>query len=188
MITAQYANGTLGTKKLSDTVIINNLQTSEFGNRRGLSFLDRLYAYDPGTGDPAGVALVRGNNSASWFEANGDGTFQRPPAVFSTLIENGDGSYTLTDKFGNRDEFDSDGMLTSRVDRNGNATSYGYTDADNDSKNDELASVTDAFGRAITYTYTTGLLETVTDFAGRVTTFEYGGDLLLKVTYPDPDG
>jgi len=62
LITANYPNGTLGTKKLSDTVIVNNLQASEFGNRRTLSFLDRLYAYDPGNGDPAGVALVRGNN------------------------------------------------------------------------------------------------------------------------------
>jgi hypothetical protein len=37
-------------------------------------------------------------------------------------VQNVDDSYTLTDKYGNSWEFDSDGLLTSRADRNGTTT------------------------------------------------------------------
>ncbi|MBI3464737.1 MAG: hypothetical protein HY000_17025 [Planctomycetes bacterium] len=114
--------------------------------------------------------------------------FTRPPGDFSTLVRNGDGTYTLTRKDGTKLQFSSAGLMTARTDTNNNTTTYVYTDADGDGA-DDMQQITDPFGRTVTFAYSGGRLTTVTDYASRVTPLGYdGSNRLSTVTRPDPDG
>lgn len=137
-----------------------------------------------------GVLLATSGGAAAWFAENA-GSLISPTGALSTstLVQNGDNTYTLTSKHGSRREFDQNGILTSRVDLNGNTVTYSRVDADSDGQTDDLSVVTDAFGRTLTFAYTSGLLASVTDHAGRVTTVSHDANgKLTSVTAPDPDG
>ena len=92
-------------------------------------------------------------------------------------MRNPDNSFTRTLKNGTTIEYDADGFMTARVDRNGNATSYAYDASDN------LTTITDPVGLVTTLAYTGGRLTSVTDPASRVTGFEHdaAGDLVKIV-------
>jgi YD repeat-containing protein len=159
-------------------VVNRGQSTHEFGRGWQLAGLDKLVS---ATG---GMLLVRSTGDALWFADNGSGGYQRAAGdeSFSTLVQNGDGSFTLTDKHGYKQSFSSGGLLTSRVDRNSNTISYSYTGG-------QLTQITDPFGRNTTFTYTSGQLTSVTDFASRTATLAYdGSSRLTSVTQPDPDG
>jgi len=157
--------------------------SSEFGNRRWRSDLDRLYF------DTDGVSVFRGNTTAGWFESDGQGGYITPEGSFTTLVKNLDDTYTLTDRYNSKTEFDANGFLTARTDALGNSTTYSYKDGDGDLVADELDTVTDPFGRTTVYAYTNGLVSSVTDYAGRVTTYAYDVNGRLEtVTEPNPDG
>ncbi len=64
-----------------------------------------------------------------WFEEDGMGGYLTPAGDFSTLVENMDGSFTLTMKDGFECHFSSAGRLTSCVDRNDNTIEYAYSSA-----------------------------------------------------------
>jgi RHS repeat-associated protein len=104
------------------------------------------------SGAAAGIAILKG------IAGSGGGEFTSPPGDFSTLMKNGDGTFTRTLKNDTRIEFDATGLQTAIIDRNGNTTSYDY----------------DGQGRLIT----------ITDPKGLVTTLFYTGDHLSKVTDP----
>ena len=73
--------------------------------------------------------------------------------------------------------------------RNGNSSSYAYTDADEDGIAGEIETITDANGRVTEFHYTEGLVTSVEDSAGNVTTIAYDAKLrITSVTEPDPDG
>ncbi|MCG8434279.1 MAG: hypothetical protein MJA83_09640 [Gammaproteobacteria bacterium] len=77
--------------------------------------------------------------------------------------------------------FNADGLQTSVVDRNGNATTYAYN------TESRLTSITDPADLVTTLVYTGGRLSSITDPASRVTAFEHDADgNLIKIT--DPDG
>ncbi|GAB5443819.1 MAG: hypothetical protein Fues2KO_41680 [Fuerstiella sp.] len=183
--TVNFTSGSLtSSRDFSGHTHLVNRNDSNFGDNWSLSALDRLFI------ETSGALLVDGTNVASSFEDN-SGTFDSPvgPLAHSTLVENMDGSFTLTDKLGNKSEFDSDGLLTEKLDRNGNSTTFDYIDADSDTVVDELETVTDPWGNETTFAYTSGLLSSVTDFAGRV--FTVGHDTsgrLTSIVQPDPDG
>ena len=60
--------------------------------------------------------------------------------------------------------------------------------ADADGLADELATITDPFGRVTTYAYVNGFLRTITDHAGRATTYLWNSSFTqLTITEPDPD-
>src|SRR5262249_28202789 len=103
------------------------------------------------------------------------------PLAFVTLVKNGDGTFKMTDKFGNIENFSSAGLLTSRVDTNGNTTSYAYTSG-------KILSITDPFSRAMNFTYTGGLVSSITDIAGKTFTLNYTSGRLTSISAPDPDG
>lgn len=183
-VIANYASGT-ATRVYSGNAEIVNLNDSNFGDGWSLTELDRLVS---GSG---GVLFVRGDGVTAWFTSTGGGNFSSPvgPYATDTLIQNGDNTYRLTDKFGNQAHFSSAGLLTSRVDRNSNTTSLAYVDADSDGLVDELSTITDPWGRVTTFAYTSGLLATVTDHASRVTTVAQDAQgRITSITAPDPDG
>ncbi len=112
------------------------------------------------------------------------GTFAGPPGDFSTITQNIDGTFTRLMKDGTTIEFDSAGLQTAVVDRNGNTTSYAY-DVD-----DNLVTITGPVGLVTTFAYTGGLLASVTDPAGRVTSFAHdaNGNLTHHVNILEMNG
>jgi RHS repeat-associated protein len=123
---------------------------------------------------PDGRATNFGRSSGSGPFAPMEGDF------YGSLVQNGDGSFTVAFKGGSVHRFSSAGKLLSLVDINGNQTSLTYTSG-------KLSSITDPFGRVVTATTdTAGRVLTLTDGIGKFATYVYGtGGQLLSVTYAD---
>ena len=121
------------------------------------------------TFDAAGDATVTGPQGAqNIFYAQGSGVFAAAPQVLGTLVQNSDGTYTLTEPGQDVETFSSTGQLTSETDPNGYSTTLAYNDSG------QLSTVTDPEGRTLTYAYgTNGLVSSVTDPAGRVVSYGY---------------
>jgi len=85
---------------------------------------------------------------------------------------------TITDKSGNKLNFDNEGKLISISDNNNNTQTINYNGS-------LISSVTDGAGRTTTLNYTNGLLSSIVDPDGSTTSFEYTGNNLTKITYPD---
>ncbi|MDA2912210.1 hypothetical protein MYX04_14925, partial [Nitrospiraceae bacterium AH_259_D15_M11_P09] len=106
--------------------------------------------------------------------------YQGPPDDFSTLVQNPDGTFTRTLKDGTQTQFDTQGLQTAVIDRNGNTTTYTY-DAEG-----HLTTITDPAGQVTTLTYSGGLLASITDPPGRVTQVEHDGQgNVAAITYAD---
>ena len=158
-------------------VVNRGSSTHPFGRGWQLAGLDELVV------DADGVVWIQSDSDALWFDDNGSG-FDAAVGdlTFSSLVENVDDTYTLTDKHGIEAHFDSSGKLTSREDRNGNEITYTWTSG-------LLTKITDAVNRDTTFTYTSGQLTSISDFASRSATLTYDGSgRLTKIVQPDPDG
>jgi RHS repeat-associated protein len=127
------------------------------------------------------------------FQLVGNGVYQTSTGYFETLVQNLDGTFTLTDKFKTIYHYITVAGTWSQVagpvfrldtitDRDGNVTTMGYTSGD-------LTSTTDTYGRTVTYGYDARHhLTGVTDPLGRTTTFGYDStDRQLK-SITDPNG
>jgi len=132
---------------------------------------------------PAGVLLTTGDGQGWYFIQGSGNTYTSPngPYDFSTLTAVTGGGWQLADKYGTTFNFDSNGYLTSRVERTTETTTYNYSGA-------LLTSISDQFGRSVSLAYTNGLLSSITDNAGNVTSFAQSGSLLTTITQPDPGG
>jgi YD repeat-containing protein len=106
------------------------------------------------------VTVQAGNGAKVVFQPGGAGTYSAPSHVLATLVRNGDGTFTFTDKQKTVDLFDASGRLIKETDRNGYATNLAYNASG-------LATVTDPAGRTLSFTYANGLIQTVTDSGGR---------------------
>jgi hypothetical protein len=105
------------------------------------------------------VSIGTGDGNRIWFSKQGSDYIAESGDPFRmTLVENVDGSFTLTDHLGNESNFDEDGLLVSRIDASGNQTTYDYIDADSDTQVDDISLITDPAGREIEFTYTSGLV------------------------------
>jgi len=94
-----------------------------------------------------------------------------------TVISSG---YKLVDENGNSEYYNDNGSLASLADKNGYVRSLAYN-GDN-----SLQSVTDSFGRSLSFGYTNGLLTSVTQPDGSSIGYDYDSNQrLAKVTYPD---
>ncbi|MBU6997271.1 MAG: exo-alpha-sialidase, partial [Theionarchaea archaeon] len=112
---------------------------------------------------------------------------------------NGDYSFTKYRDDGVREDYDSQGRLTSLTDLNGNVITFSYGEYGISQitdtvcrtvtftySSDKLMSITDGV-RIISYSYSGGKLTAVTDPIGRVTTYEYlsqNSFLITGVHYP----
>lgn len=113
---------------------------------------------------------MRGNGDSYWFPlAAGVYSHAAGDSSYSRLVKQANNTFTLTSKYGVVSNFSATGLLTSRVDSNNNTTSYVYADKDSDGVVDELLSMTDPFGRVITFGYTGSKVTSITHFSGRVT-------------------
>ena len=133
----------------------------------------------PATG---GVILDEGSGSVAWFSGSpgvGGGTYTSPAGTFSTLVLNSGGtSYTLTETDGTKENFNSSGLETTSVDRNGLTTTFGYSSS-------LLQTITDPFSGITTFTYSSGKLQSIKDPASRLATFTLSSGDLTAVEYPD---
>ncbi|HUU85278.1 MAG TPA: FG-GAP-like repeat-containing protein [Phycisphaerae bacterium] len=142
------------------------------GNGDGTFQGEQRFAVDS---DPRGIAV--GN-----FDAT-NGGFGSPQGEYSRLQRNADGPYTRTMKDGTLHDFDSNGFLTSTVDRNGNATAYEYSGTGGDKR---VWRMTDPAGLVTTFAYNGDKLQSVTDPAGRITQFDIDtNDDLVGIINPD---
>lgn len=147
-------------------------------------------AYDLGTGwfGPGDTGLwvfsdgsvAYGSPSSFWvpFIKQADGSFLAPSGLNATLVQNSDGTYTLTfHKTGIQINYTSGGEPISEVDRNGNTMTYAYNAAE------QITSITDTNGGVTTFTYnSSGYITTITDPAGRTYQFGYTGNNLTSYT------
>jgi RHS repeat-associated protein len=139
-------------------------------------------------------ALFRydGDGRVTRYKLGPNGTFIAATGYFETLTQSGT-TFTLTQKDQTKYTFmpipgtpflvnGPAFRLTQIKDRNGNITTLTYSGGN-------LKSVTDTYGRAITFTYNAqNQISSVKDPAGRVTTFQYDstGHLLTKINDPIP--
>ncbi|MGI8979218.1 MAG: Ig-like domain-containing protein, partial [Pirellulaceae bacterium] len=182
-VTANYTGSTSSTTYSGYHAVVNRA-SSEYGKGWWLDGLDYLKT------SASGALLVRGNGDTLWFQDN-SGTYAKAAGdtEFSTLVKNGNNTYTLTSKHGDKLNFGTTGLLTSRVDPNSNSFAYTYTDGDSDGTSDELYRITDPYGRILqTVAYASTRVSTFTDVASRVTTLAYTSPQLTSVTLVDPDG
>src|SRR5205823_2825038 len=89
---------------------------------------------------------VYGAGGRRFFASAGGGAFTSPADTFGTLVQNNDNTYTYTAKDQTQTKFDTSGKITA---------------------------VVDPHSLAITYTYSSGRLDTVQTPDGGVTTFSY---------------
>jgi len=115
------------------------------------------------------------DGAADYFVANGGGAMSRQhPSVYSTLVQNGDGTFTYTDGDQHVCSFDAGGRLATLSDPNGNLVSLSYDGAG------QLAAVMDGGGRVATFTHDAGGRIIGVDNAGMqqaTLTYDGAGDL-----------
>jgi YD repeat-containing protein len=120
--------------------------------------------------------------ATNFMRATGSGPFAPVEGDFhGLLVQNGDGSFTVSFNDGSVHRFNSTGKLTALVDREGNQTTLAYNTSS------RLISITDPFARVLTVTPdTNGRVTSLKDALATVATYTYGSSgELLSVTYPD---
>lgn len=126
--------------------------------------------------------LMTEEGRRDFYELNADGSFTSPLGIYSTLIENLDGTYTLKRKDQSKYCFNSTGTLISIADKNGNQSTLTYDTGG------RLVSVTGPAGRTLTFSYDAGNhIIAITDPASRTVNYMYDIDDNL-VQYTNSDG
>ena len=107
--------------------------------------------------DGSGNALVHEETGATLtFALTPTGTYQPPPGVLATLVNNGDGTYTLNRRDQTHLTFNSSGQLTKETDRNSYATTLTYSAGN-------PVTVTDPASRTLAISWSGGHVASVTD-------------------------
>jgi RHS repeat-associated protein len=127
-----------------------------------------------------GVILDQSSGTNLWFASSGGGNFTTPAGDTSTLVQNGDNSYTQTLKDGTKYNFNSSGFEITRVDTNNRAVTYAYNGSN------QLITATDWNNQVTTFGYSGSYVNTITDPAGRTTTLTHSAAQLTSIQ--DPDG
>lgn len=107
-----------------------------------------------------------------------DGTYSPPPGITTLLIDNGDGTFSLQERFGTRIDFNIDHRIDKMTDIDSNILTFTYN-------GDKLGEIKDTFNRTLTLSYTGELLTFVTDSSGRSISYEYTNDDLTGYTDSD---
>ncbi|MFC1572248.1 FG-GAP-like repeat-containing protein [Candidatus Eisenbacteria bacterium] len=143
-----------------------------------------------GAGDASFIGTVypAGERPTNILVADVDGdsfegtSFLSKPGDHTSLEINSDGSgHTRNYPNGTTVLFDTEGLHTATIDRNGNTTTYAYDDLD------RLETISYPGDLVATFTYDLdGLIESISDPAGRVTRFDHDLDgNLTAITNPD---
>jgi YD repeat-containing protein len=109
-----------------------------------------------------------------------DGTYAAPPGITAQLLDNGNGTFSLRERFGTRLDFNGSDRISRWEDGDGNALSFTYS-------GENLSGATDAFGRSLTMGYSGSRIHSVADSTGRSVSYGYDGSGNLT-GYTDPEG
>ncbi len=162
------------------------------GNGITFAFTRTYNGIDDATG-PLGPGWTHSYNASLSFEADGYAIARGGSGQQLEFIKNSGGSFTaaaggratLTPITGGYElvtndqrhyQFDTAGKLTELVDRNDQGLSFGYNGSG------QLTSVTDAAGRVVTLSYTSGLLTQVSLPDSRSVSYGYTSGRLTSVT------
>lgn len=148
------------------------------------------------------ITIRWGDGKTETWTPDGSGGYIPQYGVFDTLINNGDGTYTLRKKDLTRYNFASSGNLSSIVDKNSNTITATHT-GNNLTQitdpvgrnitltfdgNNRITQITDPINRTLQYAYdSNGDLVTATDMNGNITTYTYDSNHQL-LTVVDPRG
>ncbi len=141
-----------------------------YGYGWDMSFHRRIKKLDNGD-----AVLLTGANRTGEFGFNG-ATYTNPARFQGGLVQNVDGSFVLSLPDGGSEEFDVNGNLSRKVDRNGNALLFFYTAAPQPISGRSAYFVNQTVG-VVAREY---LLLAITDTIGRTLNFEYGADNRLS--------
>ena len=138
------------------------------------------HKYDIGLRNDGNNNIVARFDTSERLYTLSDGAYISEVDDYSTLVENSDDTYTLTEKSGLEYDFSETGKCTTITDRNGNQILFEYNE------DDILQSVTDSADREIDFIYNDdNTLAAISDPMGNTFLFGYTGGLLTIVTYPD---
>jgi len=173
-VTAHYSGGDVTTSNMGEVTIVNH-SASALGAGWQVAAVGRLHPLADG------AILDLGTGHSLWFDWDPVAqSYVTPKGDFSTLVKNGDGTYTRGLKSGEVLDFDTNGRQTSFVDRNDSTVSYAYDAGGN------LTSITDPNALVTNFAYAGGVLSSITDPAGRATNFTHDANSRLAgITDPD---
>jgi RHS repeat-associated protein len=180
----------------SQSEIQSTMLTTLSGTEPGLGGywkLDEGQGQLVGDSGPVGVTGTLGTNNAeepfdpAWQDfgapidcAGGNCIYESFNGDFSVVRLAADGTFVRTAKDSTQIHFDVNGLQTTRIDRNGNTTTYSYD------TQQRLTSITDPVGQVTTLNYSGNRLNSVIDPAGRATTFVHDtAGNLTQVVFPD---
>jgi YD repeat-containing protein len=101
-----------------------SVENGQFGYGWTFSYSRRIRKLDDGN-----AVLLQGTNMLQEYVAQGGGAYTSPGGIYSTLHENGNGTFTLTYRHGAVETYDANGCLTSLQDPSGNALTFEYDPA-----------------------------------------------------------
>ena len=123
------------------------------------------------------ITITWGDGHTETFTLDEFGGYVPQYGVFDTLVDNGDGTFSLTKRNHTRYDFDTSGRLAAITDKNGNRLSLTYSGAD-------LTELIDTAGRTILLSHdTAGRITTITDPIGRTVhyTYDLNGNLIQAI-------
>lgn len=158
--------------------------TGLFGKGWTTAYDESLQIYDSNT-----IRLNEPEGRSSYFGRliGSSGALLPLEADFRGQLTQIAGGYTLSLKDGSSHQFDSTGRLVSLTDRNGNQTTLTYN------VSGKLSSVTDPFGRVLTFVFNGDRVSQISDTTGVIADYTYSNvtgsnQKLLTVTYADASG
>jgi RHS repeat-associated protein len=116
-----------------------------------------------------GAATVSAGGQTLAFTRLSDGAYEPDPHVTASLICT-DGRFELKERLGRTWVFATNGLLSSVIDRSGNALGLSYEGGTN------LVSVTNSFGRRLDLSWSGGRITGADDSSGRTVLYAYGPD------------
>ncbi len=185
IVNTSHGDPSLGKRTLMDAIplivvnyILENLYPSQ-DNAQGWVIISLIANWAIDQLIDNAVTVNMGSQAMEYIKLPG-GTFSPPPGITTELIKNGDGTFSLKERFGTQFDFNENNQIAKIADIDGNEMTFTYT-------GDQLTEVTDAFGRHLTLHYTGDFLTSVTDSTGRGVSYEYddSGDL---VSFTDEEG
>ena len=144
----------------------------------------RLVEEKDADGKLLGIARFDGKARFDFYEYLSEtAKFETPAGLLDELTKNGDGTYTIRDRFGMVSLYDVDGYITSLSDRDQNSLQFHY---ETPTEGKRLTEVVDTLGRSIAYQYdAAGILSKVVDFSGREVVFTHDANKdLIAVRSP----
>ncbi|MEW8027273.1 MAG: RHS repeat-associated core domain-containing protein [Candidatus Thiodiazotropha sp.] len=115
------------------------------------------------------VAIIDAFGKTLQYVRLPDGTYNPPPGVAATLVQESDGSYLFRSKDGVLLDFDQNGYPLSWWHPNGVQVDFSFTDG-------LLQAVSNNMGRSLTFTYSGDRVSSVIDDIGRTISYDYDAD------------